>query len=64
MPLAMESLPLPLTGHRPLDLEGGCQQSAGPYQLSHVLAAFPIPYLSSQNGSVSKTAFVIHSKKS
>lgn len=60
----MESLPLPLTGYRPLDSQGGCQQCAGPYQLSHVLAGFPTPYLSSQNGSISKTAFVIHSKKS
>lgn len=60
----MESLPLPLTGHRPLDWQSGFQQYAGPYQLSHVLAGFLNPYLSSPNGNVSKTAFVIHSKKS
>ena len=46
-----------------LNWQGSFQQCAGPYQFSHMLAGFPIPYLSSQNRSVSKTAIVIHSKK-
>lgn len=40
----------------------GFQQCASPYQFSHVLAGFPVPYLSSQRRSASKTAMVIHSK--
>lgn len=62
-PWQQEILPTLFTGPRPWTQQGGFQQYAGPYQLSHVLAGFPIPYLSSQNGSVSKTAIVIHSKK-
>ena len=46
-----------------LNWQGSFKQCAGPYHLSHMLAGFPIPYLSSQDRSVSKTAVVIHSKK-
>lgn len=44
----MENLLLAVTGRRPMGWQGGFLQCAGPYQLSHVLAGFPIPYLKSE----------------